>query len=64
MFRPLRIECQDAYYHLVNRGKGRRSVARQVAMKFCQDLGSARLIEIADLFGVKQYSTEPRQSIF
>jgi REP element-mobilizing transposase RayT len=39
------------------RGKGRKNIPRWVAMKLCQDLGGARLGEIAGDFNVGHYST-------
>lgn len=39
------------------RGKGQKNIPRWVAMKLCQDLGSARLSEIAEDFNVGHYST-------
>jgi len=39
------------------RGKGRKNIPRWIAMKLCQNLGSARLSEIAEDFNVGHYST-------
>ena len=39
------------------RGKGKKNIPHWVAMKLCQDLGSARLREIAKDFNVGHYST-------
>ena len=39
------------------RGKGRKNIPRWIAMKLCQNLGSAKLSEIAEDFNVGHYST-------
>lgn len=39
------------------RGKGKRNIPRWVAMKLCQEIGSAKLTEIANYFQVGHYST-------
>lgn len=39
------------------RGKGKRNIPRWVAMKLCQEVGSAKLTEIAALFNVGHYAT-------
>ena len=39
------------------RGKGNRNIPRWVAMKLCQEVGSAKLTEIAKVFEVGHYST-------
>jgi len=39
------------------RGKGRKNLPRWVAMKLCQEVGSAKLTDIAKVFQVNHYST-------
>jgi len=39
------------------RGKGQRNLPRWVAMKLCQEVGGAKLTEIAETFKVGHYST-------
>ena len=39
------------------RGKRNRNIPRWIAMKLCQEVGSAKLAEIAALFNVGHYST-------
>jgi putative transposase len=39
------------------RGKGRKNVPRRLAMKLCQEVGGAKLLDIAKLFHVDHYST-------
>jgi len=39
------------------RGKGNRNIPRWIAMKLCQEVGSAKLTEIAVLFNVGHYAT-------
>ncbi len=57
-------QAVSAYYGITERelvttkrGKGRKNIPRWIAMKLCQDLGSARLREIAEDFNVGHYST-------
>ena len=58
------IKAVANYYQLTGaavkrakRGQGNRNIPRWIAMKLCQEVGSARLTEIAELFGVGHYST-------
>ena len=39
------------------RGQGTKNIPRWVAMKLCQEIGSAKLTEIAEVFNVGYYST-------
>lgn len=58
------IKAVATYYEIpvngvrvAKRGQGIRSIPRWVAMKLCQDVGGAKLVEIADEFNVGHYST-------
>ena len=58
------VNTVAAYYQLNNheiiqtkRGKGTRNLPRWMAMKLCQELGSAKLTEIAERFNLGHYST-------
>jgi len=58
------IKAVADYYQVSNnditqtkRGKGARNLPRWLAMKLCQELGSAKLIDIAGRFNVGHYST-------
>jgi len=58
------IRAVAAFYGLLtdeigttSRGRGRKNVPRWVAMKLCQEVGAAKLSEIADAFHVGHYST-------
>ena len=58
------IEAVANYYQVAvptikraKRGKGNRNIPRWVAMKLCQEVGSAKLTEIAEVFEVGHYST-------
>lgn len=58
------IRAVANYYQLTGsalkrakRGQGNRNIPRWIAMKLCQEVGSARLTEIAALFAVSHYST-------
>ncbi len=58
------IEAVANYYQVAEatikrtkRGKGKRNIPRWVAMKLCQEVGSAKLTEIAEVFEVGHYST-------
>ena len=58
------IKAVASYYRLTGpeikqakRGKGNRNIPRWIAMKLCQEVGSAKLTEIAALFEVGHYST-------
>ena len=42
---------------ITKRGQGQKNVPRWIAMKLCQDIGSAKLAEIAQVFNVGHYST-------
>ncbi|MFC1751352.1 helix-turn-helix domain-containing protein [Pseudomonadota bacterium] len=42
---------------VTKRGKGQQNLPRWIAMKLCQEVGSAKLHEIAKLFHVGHYST-------
>lgn len=42
---------------LTKRGRGQQNLPRWIAMKLCQEVGSAKLHEIAKLFRVGHYST-------
>ena len=53
-----------AYYEIssndvltAKRGRAEKNVPRWIAIKLCQDVGGAKLTEIADLFNVSHYST-------
>ena len=39
------------------RGQGQKNIPRWIAMKLCQDMGSAKLTEMAEVFNVGHYST-------
>jgi chromosomal replication initiation ATPase DnaA len=43
------------------RGKGKRNLPRWIAMKSCQEIGSAKLTEIANYFQVVTIQRYPRQ---
>ncbi|HEC11966.1 MAG TPA: hypothetical protein ENI80_01745 [Acidiferrobacteraceae bacterium] len=58
------IQAVAAYYDLsinnllvAKRGQGKKNVPRWVAMKLCQGVGGAKLLEIATVFHVRHYST-------
>ena len=58
------IKAVANYYQLTGpavkrakRGQGNSNIPRWIAMKLCQEVGSARLTEIAELFEVGHYST-------
>ena len=58
------IEAVATKYHVskkdictAKRGKGARNVPRWIAMKLCQEVGGAKLNEIAKVFNVGHYST-------
>lgn len=58
------IEAVANYYQVAEptirrakRGKGNRNIPRWIAMKLCQEVGSAKLTEIAKVFAVSHYST-------
>ena len=42
---------------VAKRGSGQKNVPRWIAMKLCQEVGGAKLIEIAKVFNVGHYST-------
>ncbi|MFK5950130.1 MAG: transposase [Methylococcales bacterium] len=49
------ISEQEIY--VAKRGRGVKNVPRWIAMKLCQQLGGAKLIEIAKVFNIGHYST-------
>ena len=58
------VERVAKHYHVevgqvrvTERGKGKRNVARWMAMKLCQEAGGAKLTDIAQYFNVEHYST-------
>jgi REP element-mobilizing transposase RayT len=58
------IEAVAIYYQVTGqaikrarRGQGNRNIPRWIAMKLCQEVGSAKLTEIAEEFGVGHYTT-------
>ena len=50
-------QVSEADIQHARRGRGGRNIPRAMAMKLCQDLGGARLVEIRDLFNISHYST-------
>lgn len=61
---PVIISAVADYYQIAindilqtRRGKGTRNLPRWIAMKLCQEVGSARLTDIATQFNVGHYST-------
>ena len=42
---------------VTKRGKGVKNIPRWIAMKLCQEVGGAKLAEIAKVFNVEHYST-------
>ena len=63
---PLEVIARRAakYYQLkanqvlvAERGKGKKNMARWMAMKLCPEVGGAKLCDIADYFNVGHYST-------
>ena len=53
MARPLRIEYPDAWYHVMNRGAGRRSVFRSSSLRamFLGLLG-----EVSSIYGIEVHA--------
>ena len=58
------IKAVGEYYGLTDeairttkRGMGAKNIPRWIAMKLCQQVGGAKLTEIADVFNVSHYST-------
>ena len=61
---PQIIKAVANYYQVTaleikraKRGQGNRNIPRWIAMKLCQEVGSAKLTEIAELFEVGHYTT-------
>ncbi len=61
---PKIIKTVAVYYEIpvsnvkhAKRGKGGKNLPRWVAMKLCQDVGGAKLMDIASIFNVGHYST-------
>ncbi|MFV2032476.1 MAG: transposase, partial [Gammaproteobacteria bacterium] len=61
---PRIIKAVASYYQEIEpaikqakRGRGNRNIPRWIAMKLCQDVGSAKLTEIAKEFEVGHYAT-------
>ena len=42
---------------VAKRGSGEKNIPRWIEMKLCQEVGGAKLIEIAKVFNVGHYST-------
>jgi len=61
---PQIIKAVANYYQITvtdikraKRGKGNRNIPRWIAMKLCQEVGSAKLTEIAVFFNIGHYAT-------
>lgn len=50
-------EMAEQDIRVTKRGQGRKNIPRWMAMKLCQELGGARLTDIAEHFEVGHYST-------